>query len=116
MKIVSAVLVTTHVDKHNEAFALSALKGIAEQLNRSYLPVGVEHDPRIPPIGRVISGEVREREDGEFEIFGQIEIFEAGDQIGLENGDRRTVVRYNHDDRVAVIDDRTFQNADDQGL
>ncbi len=93
MKKVSAILATTHVDRHNEAFAVSALEGMVESLNRSYLPVGVEHDPRVPPIGRVISAEVRKRDDGEFEVAAEIEMFEPGDRVSfVEEGVRPSFV------------------------
>ena len=114
MKIVSAVLATTHVDLHNEAFALSALEGMVEQINQHYLPVGVEHDPRVPPLGRVVSAELRPRDDGEFEIAAQIELFETGDRIPFGNDQRRTVVRYNEGDDIVVIDDRSLRDSTDQ--
>jgi hypothetical protein len=116
MKKVFAILATTHVDRHNEAFALSALEGMVELLNRSYLPVGVEHDPRVPPIGRVLSAEVRKREDGEFEVAADVEIFEPGDRIKFGMEKRRTIVRCNVDDRIAVIDDRAFLTDEDQSV
>lgn len=116
MKTVSAVLATTHVDRHNEAFALSALEGIVEQLNQHYLPVGVEHDPRVPPLGRVISAELRPRDDREFEVAAQIEVFEPGDRITFGSESRRTIVRYNEGDEIAVIDDRSLSDPDDQTI
>ncbi len=116
MEKISAVLATTHVDLHNEAFALSALEGMVEQLNRTYLPIGVEHDPRIPPIGRVLSAEVRKREDGEFEIAAELEIFEEGDRLEVGHEERQTIVNFHTEDRVVVVDDRSLLNEDDQRL
>lgn len=116
MKTVSAVLATTHVDRHNEAFTLAALEGMVEQLNQHYLPVGVQHDPRVPPLGRVIAAELRSHDDGEFEIAAQIEVFEDGDRIPFGGDPRRTVVRYYEADQVSVIDDRSLADDADQTI
>jgi hypothetical protein len=58
----------------------------------------------------------RQRDDREFELVAEIELFEPDDRLEFTSEDRRTIVRYNADERVTVIDDRTFHDAEDQAL
>lgn len=39
-----AIPATTHVDRHHERFALSALEGMAVQINSKYIPFRIEHN------------------------------------------------------------------------
>jgi hypothetical protein len=80
---------TTHIDRHGEQFTLSALESVATQINHSYIPVGVEHDPRIPPQGRVIRAWIVELADGHYALEGELELFEEGDVYGDLPEDRR---------------------------
>ncbi|HEY9152739.1 MAG TPA: hypothetical protein VIN60_07630 [Anaerolineales bacterium] len=74
-------MITTHIDKHNERFAPSALDDFVRSINQQYMPMGVEHDPRIPPIGRILSAHIEELEDGEYAVDGIAEMFESDKDI-----------------------------------
>lgn len=79
MRTAEAVIATTHLDSQGERLSLEALEDLAGRLNSAYLPLWTEHDPRIPPHGRVTNAVVRLREDGEHEVAATLEIFEPGD-------------------------------------
>ena len=79
MKKIKGIYATSNVDNHGKAFSVEALKMLVEQINNSYMPMGVEHDPRIPPIGRIISAKLIKRDDGSYAVEGISEIFEEGD-------------------------------------
>ena len=68
MKTLTARVVTTHVDRHGDVVTLAALEDMVEQVKAAYIPMFIEHDPRIPPQGRVTSAEITPRGDGEFAI------------------------------------------------
>jgi len=74
-------MITSHVDKHSEKMALSALEDLVDLVNKQYTPMGIEHDPRIPPVGRVLSAHIEELEDGEFAVDGIAEVFEEGELL-----------------------------------
>lgn len=94
MKVLDSILTTTHVDSQGESPSKSALEGMAHVLNSTYLSLHMHHDPRIPPVGRVLRAEVRPLEDGEYALWGQIEIWEAGDtRDSLEGDGRRATAR-----------------------
>jgi hypothetical protein len=116
MKRITALLASTHIDQHNEAFAVSALQAIVDQVNAAYIPLGLEHDPRIPPVGRVVSAEIEETRDGEFAVVGVMELFEEGDKLPFGGGLRRALVRFCESEAVVVIDDRAFMSSEDQAL
>ncbi|MFW2001946.1 hypothetical protein [Acinetobacter ursingii] len=82
-KYLESIIATTLVDKQNEKLSLEALKSLIDSLNNYNIPINVEHDPRKAPIGRVINGFIREREDSEFEAVAVLEFFD-GDWKSLE--------------------------------
>lgn len=58
MKYHKAITLTTHVDRHGDHFTREALVSMVDQIDKHYIPVNIEHDPRIPPQGRVVGAEV----------------------------------------------------------
>lgn len=54
--ILKGIGATTHIDKHNCRMTKEALEDFAKDINEGkYAPgVGIEHDPSIMPIGKVI--------------------------------------------------------------
>ncbi len=92
MKRVESVIATTFVDSHGEQLTCEALKSLVESMSKSLIPVGVEHDPRIPPLGRLSSGFVRQREDGEHEAVGIMEMFEDHDDLIADDDEREIVL------------------------
>jgi hypothetical protein len=67
MKIIFSIGSTTHLDRHNERMAKSALDGMADQIKRRYVPYLIEHDWN-KHIGVVLYGEVFQLKDGEFAL------------------------------------------------
>lgn len=114
MKTYLARLTTTHLDKHNERFALTALESAAEQLTANYITMMAEHDIRHPPIGRVVSAEVVPLDDGEYALEGTCEIWEPGDTADSVTRDGRSI-RPRHDGDIPIFEvwhDRTFDSPD----
>lgn len=114
MEEVQVVLATTHVDRHGEKFARSALEGMAEDLESKVVPMGIEHDPRVPPQGRIVDAWVQERDDGEHELIGVVEQFEQGDEVPLL--DREIPIRNWGDGNLCVVYDRTYQREGNQEM
>jgi hypothetical protein len=113
---ISAILATTHVDRHNEAIALSALEDMVRLVRSAYLPMWNNHDPRLPPLGRVVAAEVRELADGEHAVEAEIELFEEGDEVPIEPNGRRAVVAVQDSDRPTIGWDRAFAGSEDQAV
>ncbi|MBM2888386.1 hypothetical protein [Leptospira interrogans] len=65
------------VDKDLQSMSLDALKEMANQSVENYIPIYWNHDFRNPPIGRIISADVREIDNGHFELYGIGEYFDA---------------------------------------
>lgn len=61
-----AIIATTHRDSEGDKLALEALYSLVDGIRSSYIPIWDEHDPRKPPLGRIASAEVCERNDGEY--------------------------------------------------
>jgi hypothetical protein len=114
VKHASARIATTHLDKQGEMFALSALESIVEHIAKAYLPMGVGHDPRIAPIGRVVSASVVRLTDEEYAVDGELEIFGPDEVVPLGDKDREiTAGRFPHD-AVIINSDYQFRNPEDQ--
>jgi hypothetical protein len=94
--------------------ALSALEGMVKQIASSYIPMGIEHDPRIAPLGRIVSARIVELDDGEHALDAEVELFEGGDIIPFDSGSRRATVHYCQSERVCITDDRVFRDEEDQ--
>lgn len=103
-------LATTHLDRHGERFALGALETMVEQSNKQVIPLGSEHDPRIPPLGRVIMTELIELEDGEFAVEGVAEIFDEDFNNLTDTGNREIPVRKYKKGTFKVVSDRNFRD------
>lgn len=103
-------LATTHIDRHGERFSIGALETMVEQSNKQIIPLGYEHDPRVPPLGRVIKTELIELEDGEFAVEGIAEIFD-NEFVGItDTGNREIPVRTYDKGIFKVVSDRNFRD------
>jgi hypothetical protein len=67
MKITTGIASTTHIDKHGDRFAKSALDHMAVQIKKSFIPKLVEHDP-LRQIGVALYSEVFKLGDGEYAL------------------------------------------------
>lgn len=100
-------MVTTHVDRHNDRFTLEALESMRRQINSTYLPFIFNHDPRCPPLGRVISADIVSLADGEHALEAEVEVFESGPLPPLV-GSRSIPLRELPGDSLVLTIDRTF--------
>src|SRR5690606_31908993 len=78
------------------------------------IPMGVEHDPRIPPLGRMLHTDVEKLEDGEYALIGTAELFEGDVSNIADTGDRVMVVRDVKGDSLELTYDRNFRGDEDQ--
>lgn len=114
MKYYKGVLANTYVDKHNDQMTLDALKSMIDQVDNYYIPVGIEHDPRIYPIGRVKSAELVKLKENHYQVEGTIEQFENGDIIPFDPDDPKSITIRAHDfDNLDLTYDRNFDNEKD---
>lgn len=75
MKIITHIPSTTHIDRHNEQMAKSALVDGAKQVNERFIPFLIEHDPD-KHIGVALYGEVFQLKDCEYALGIVTGIFE----------------------------------------
>ena len=110
MKKLRRLLSGTRIDRHGEQMSLGALRSMIETVRRGYIPAGIEHDPRVPPQGRVVSAQLVETSDGQHELVGEIEVFEPGDSIPYAEGDREVVINHIVGESLQLISDRSYRN------
>lgn len=67
MLIGTGILSTTHIDRHYERMAKSALDGMADQIKEKFIPQFIDHNPNMH-IGVVLYGEVFQLLDGEYAL------------------------------------------------
>jgi len=65
MGLVRAIFATTHVDSHGDQLTKEALEDMVTQSRSKHIRVTPEHDPRTPPIGRVVHSKHVELDDGD---------------------------------------------------
>ncbi len=112
MRRVRRELANTKLDEHYSRLAPQALQQMARDINEGYMPLWEEHDPRLPPLGRVMEAHVEPLPDGELALVGVLELFDRGDQIPFDPS-RRMFMR-SVTGPLQVTFDRSYQ--DDKSL
>jgi hypothetical protein len=91
MKIITAVASTTHIDRHNERMAKSALDCFAKGICEKFIPLLIEHDPNRQ-IGVMLYGKVAKLKDGEYALYVVLGEFENEQEKRIyKNGSQNTV-------------------------
>ena len=116
MKHFKGIIGTSHVDAHNVVISVEALRDLVEQIKNNYIPMGTEHDPRIPPRGRFVSARIVTLEDGEYGVEGIGEIFEPGDSFELRNDGREIPLLRQEDGNLHIAFDRSYRDQEDQDI
>jgi hypothetical protein len=114
MKRAESVIATTFVDTQGDQLTREALENLVESISRSFVPIGIEHDPRIPPFGRIASGFVRQREDGEYEAVATMELFEEEDEPTSATEEREIVIRRRGHNGLHISHDWSHRFPEDQ--
>lgn len=109
-----SIIANTLVNKRGEVTSKEALESMVSQLKEQYIPINIEHDPRIPIQGRVSDAYLRKREDGEYEVVAELDFFEADDSVSSTHGTKKIVERLIPNDRLILSFDRNFNNEIDQ--
>jgi len=113
MTTLRGILATTHIDRYRDKFTRGALEHMVEQIRSQYLPFGYEHDPRIPPFGRVADAKLVQLDDGEWGVEGTIEVFEPDVPTPLKRDGRLIPVPEYPDDGLQLVYDRSHGNPTD---
>jgi hypothetical protein len=111
MKTSEAVIASTSIDRQGEQLTREALEHLAEWIGTHFVPIGVEHDPRRAPIGRIASAFVRDRSDGESEVVATLEVFEKSDAV---DNDQRELILRDRGEGLSITYDWTHRHAADQ--
>ena len=93
MRQYKAILSTTHLDKQGEHMTREDIEDLAEVANQFYIPTGYDHDPRIPPAGRIVSASVEPIEDGHHALYGIIELWDETDEPSSITNDGRIIIQ-----------------------
>lgn len=96
--------------------APEALKSMVGQINEKYIPIGTEHDPRIPPQGRLISSKLIRLDDGAYAVEGVAEIFEKDDEIGKIDNSRQMPLKTYNIDTYGIRYDQTYKDSESQKI
>ena len=112
------ILATTHIDRHSMRMTREALEGTAEQINHGSRPLlTVEHDLSLPPYGKVVKAWVEPRDDGEYQLVVENEIFDEVLWTELSDGTQLFKQESNSDrhpfmDRYTEVTDDVFLSYD----
>jgi len=114
MKLVDSVIATTQVDRHGDRLTKGALEDLVTQIRSAYIPMMLNHDPRLPPFGRTVDAKVRPLPGGEFELVAVSEVCEPGDNLGELTGDREIRLPCFEKGKLTIVRDRSYENQDDE--
>lgn len=116
MRKLKTVIANTRVDRHYERLAHEGLGRMVADINSGYMPFWDNHDPRLPPLGRVAEARLEDDDSpGELRVVGVVEIFEPGDQIPF-NSSRKMFMRSTDPERLTLSFDRSYRDATSQAL
>jgi hypothetical protein len=113
MKYLKAIDATTHVDQQHEQLTLECLESMVEQVNRQYIPLTWNHDPRAVPLGRSIRSRLVELPDGEFAVETISEFWEAGDDPPFVDDGRQMPIYVPAQDHLEIVFDLSYDNPSD---
>jgi hypothetical protein len=116
MTTIVATLATTDVDLHGEHMSVGALQSMVDAANSSYIPLGIEHDPRIPPQGRIVEAWIEERPDGGMAVKGEIEVFDGDIGTPPTTDPRELRIKTFDPEHLLISFDRNFRGTEDQKL
>ena len=116
MKEERITISTTHVDRHGDRITLRAFRGLVDGSPGLYFPVGVEHDPRIAPVGRLKKLEIVELDDGEFALVGTSDLFEPGDDLAYDPRGKLLPKPRIEDEGAFLGYDRNLRDAESQRI
>ena len=114
MQKVKARIATTHLDKHGDKLSLRILEDMCKATNESIIPMTVEHDPRIMPIGRYFAAEIVRLEDGEYALDAIGEYFFRGNEKLTQLNNKYVNVEFFDKGHRGICYDRNFKNKEDQ--
>ncbi len=117
MSTVRAIIAATTLDAHNERMTLECLEGLVAQIKSHTILMNVEHDPRIPPVGRIITGKIVPLENNEYGVEAEIELFDEESKLVAQFKDRP--LRCDDEfplNSLRIAYDRNFDNADDRRI
>src|SRR5436305_4150687 len=108
MRRAETIIATTHVDAHFERMSPRSLDTFVEDIRSSYIPLWVEHDPRIPPRGRISDAYVKTLADGEIAVVGVIEEFDRHEISPFDNSRQMKIADTTED--LILEFDRSYQD------
>ncbi len=112
MQYVHGILATSHPDLDGEVIPEEYFETMLEGFKESYVPIDIQHDPRLPPQGRLVSAIVKRLDDGALAIEGVAELFEPGEEVPLADDPREIPVKTY--DNLEVNYDRAFRDEESQ--
>lgn len=108
------ILTSAHMDREGEMIDPESLPAFVDRINACYLPITKNHDPRIPPLGRVISARLVKLEDGVDAVEGELEFLDPGDQLPpVDQSMREIPLEAPDTDEIEVGFDKGY--GDDEG-
>jgi len=116
MKYVKGIIATSHIDRHGDMLSPEGLKNMVEQINTQYIPLIPEHDPRIPPQGRMKSAKLIKLKDGHYAVEGINEIFEEEDEIDVVDPSREMPLPIYDSEVLQITYDRSYRDDESQHL
>lgn len=117
MSIVKAIIASTTLDAHNEKMSKECLEGLVDQITSHTILMNIEHDPRIPPVGRIISGKIVQLDNKEYGVEAEIELFDEESKLVEQFKDRP--LRCDDEfplNSIRIGYDRNFDNTDDRKI
>jgi hypothetical protein len=89
---------------------------MVDAVNASYIPMGIEHDPRIPPRGRVVKAWLEELPDGATAVKALIEVFDGAIAPQPQDDTREYRTKSFDAEHLLISFDRNFRDAEDQEI
>lgn len=87
---------------------------MVDQANSSYIPFGVEHDPRIEPLGRIKKARLIPLPDGQCAVEGDIEFFDPQGTVPFAGSER--LVKLPSLEEPAIGYDRSYRDQENQKI
>lgn len=76
MRLIRQLVASSQRDKQGDRFTVAALASMVDQANSAFIPYTFDHDPRIPPLGRIRKARLMLLPNDEVAVEADIEVFD----------------------------------------
>jgi len=116
MKTRTQIMMTSGPTRRGEVVDPGGFASMVEQIQSHYIHVDIEHDPRLPPVGRISGARLLTLDDGRQAVEATMELFEPGDKPDYTPGGKSLISHELPSDHLKIQYDENYRDEESQKI